>query len=310
MKKFAYDFEKELVALEEKIAELETLEKLTPEQERILAELKSIYPKVFAETYSNLTPWQKVQLARHPNRPTAIFYVKRLFSNFESLNRPYDPALACGLAEFNGIRVAIAFVEKGSNLRERQLHRFGMPGPEGYERFCQLIEVAESLRIPIITLVDTPGAYPGVEAEEKGQAAAIAKSIERMLFATVPTVAVIIGEGGSGGAIALSAADRIYIMENAYYSVISPEGCASILFRDEKMAPVAASLLKLTAQDLLSFGLVHGIIPEPLGSAARDPEKAADLLGEVLQKSLAELLTVDTDTLLKARNKFFLEMRF
>lgn len=310
MKKFVLDFERDLVALEEKIAELESRDKLSPDEQRTLFELKKIYEKVFQETFSNLTPWQRVQLARHPNRPTASFYVKKLFNGFEEINRPVDPALICGLANFKGQRVALAFVEKGGTARERQQHRFGMPGPEGYAKFLQLIEVAESLRIPVITLIDTPGAYPGIEAEERGQAAAISRSIEAMLFARIPTVAVIIGEGGSGGAMALAAADRIYIMENAYYSVISPEGCSSILFRNEKQAPLAAALLKLTAADLVSLGLVHGIIPEPPGSAARDPDSAAEVLAETLKKALEELLELETEALLAARHSFFLEMRF
>lgn len=310
MKKSALDFEKELVVLEEKIAELENRNNLSPDEQKTLAELKEAHRKLFQQTYSNLTPWQKVQLARHPNRPTASFYVKKLFTELEEINRPLDPALICGLANFKGQKIALAFVEKGSTVREKQEHRFGMPGPEGYAKFCQLIEVAESLRLPVITLIDTPGAYPGIEAEEKGQAAAIAASIETMLFARVPTIAVIIGEGGSGGAMALAAADRIYVMENAYYSVISPEGCSSILFRDEKQAPLAATLLKLTAENLASLGLIHGIIPEPPGSAARDPDSAAEMLAGTLQKTLEELLAMEVDALLSARHSFFLEMRF
>lgn len=312
MRRFAYEFEAELVNIEIEIEQLERKEELTKREKEHLENLRKAHKEIFKRTYENLTPWQKVQLARHPYRPTASFYISRLFSDFQPINSdrryPDDPSIVCGFAKYKNIEVVVAAVEKGADSRERQRRRFGMPLPEGYYKFIRALDIAESLKMPVITFVDTPGAYPGIEAEERGQALAIARAIKKMLFVKVPTVSIIIGEGGSGGAIALACANRIYILENAYYSVISPEGCASILFHDEKMAPAAAAILKLTAEDLLNLGLVHGIVKEPFGSAYRNPEQAAKNVDSVLEASLAELVGKNIDFLIEERIRFFMNM--
>lgn len=312
MKRFAYDFENELVNLEEEIRRLEGKDNLSPEEREHLKCLKEKLPELFSQTYGNLTPWQRVLLARHPYRPTSLFYLKRLFKEFKELKNlsglPDDPAIICGFGYFKGLKVGVAAVEKGSDTRERQVRRFGMPLPEGYYKFIRFLETAESLQLPVITLVDTPGAFPGIEAEERGQALAIARSIQKMLSVKTRTVSVIIGEGGSGGAIALATADRVFVFENAYYSVISPEGCASILFHDEKYAPEAASALKLTAEDLYELGLIHGVIKEPEGSAYRDPNTAAKLLEEALLTALNELNKLDLERVISERFNFYLNL--
>lgn len=313
MKRFAYDFERELVELESEIEKIQKKPSLTEEEERYLEELRKTREEIFKKTYSNLTPWQRVQLARHPQRPTTSFFIGRIFSRFTPINSdgrfPDDPAVICGIATYKGLEIAVAGIEKGSDSRERQRRRFGMPLPEGYYKFIRLLETAESLNLPVVTFVDTPGAFPGIEAEERGQALAIAKSIRKMLFVEVPTVSFIIGEGGSGGAIAMACADRIFVLENAYYSIISPEGCASILFRDEKLAPSAAAMLKLTARELKELGLIHGVVEEPYGSAARDPEKTSENIDSILSSVLQELTKKDVGQLLAERHSFFLDLK-
>lgn len=312
MKRFAFDFENELINIESEIDRLKSLKQLSKEDSQKLEELEKIYPEVYRKTYSNLTPWNRVQLARHPYRPTSLFYIKRLFKQLQEIKAdrryPDDLSIVCFIGEYKGRKVAIAGIEKGADSRERQKRRFGMPLPEGYYKFIRLLEVAERLRLPVVTFVDTPGAYPGIEAEEKGQALAIARSIRKMLFVKVPTVSFVIGEGGSGGAIALACADRIFVLENAYYSVISPEGCASILFHDEKKAPLAAELLRLTADDLLRLKLIHGIVKEPLGSAYRNPEETLRNVDETLESALQEIASKDIEELLKERHQFFLNI--
>ncbi|MCX7831962.1 MAG: acetyl-CoA carboxylase carboxyltransferase subunit alpha [Actinobacteria bacterium] len=312
MKRFAFDFENELINLESEIDRLKSIKQLSKEDSRKLEELEKIYSEVYRKTYSNLTPWNRVQLARHPYRPTSLFYINRLFKGLQEIKAdrryPDDLSLVCFIGEYKGKKTAIAGIEKGADSRERQKRRFGMPLPEGYYKFIRLLEIAEQLKIPVITFVDTPGAYPGIEAEEKGQALAIARSIQKMLFVKVPTVSFVIGEGGSGGAIALACADRIYVLENAYYSVISPEGCASILFHDEKRAPEAAELLKLTADDLFKLKLIHGIVKEPLGSAYRHPEETLRNIDKTLENALQEISSKDVEQLLKERHQFFINI--
>jgi acetyl-CoA carboxylase carboxyl transferase subunit alpha len=313
LKRFAYDFEQKLLNLELEIARLKEKKDLGEAEIFKLKELECEYEKLFIETYSKLTPWQKVLLARHPYRPTATFYIKELFKDFREIKGdrrlPDDPAVICGFGSFEGMEVAVAAIEKGADTKEKQKRRFGMPLPEGYYKFIRLIRLAEKLDRPIVTLVDTPGAYPGLEAEERGQALAIASSIKEMIYARVPTISVIIGEGGSGGALAMASADRVFVFENAYYSVISPEGCASILFHSEKEAPKAAEILRLTADDLLSLGLIHGVIKEPLGSAYRNPEEAAENLRMTIHSSLRELVEIPKDELLKRRIEFYLKIK-
>lgn len=313
LKRFAYDFEQKLLNLELEIAKLREKEANSEGEILKLKELESEYEKLFKETYSNLTPWQRVLLARHPYRPTASFYIKKLFKDFKEINGdrrlPDDPAIICGFGIFEDMEVAVGAIEKGADTKEKQRRRFGMPLPEGYYKFIRLIKLAERFDRPIITLVDTPGAYPGLEAEERGQALAIAFAIKEMINAKVPTLSVIIGEGGSGGALAMATADRVFVFENAYYSVISPEGCASIIFHTEKEAPKAAEILKLTAEDLLSLGLIHGIVKEPLGSAYRNPEEAAENLRNTIKSSLCELVKIPKDELLKKRKEFYLKVK-
>ncbi len=311
MKKFAYDFERELVFVESEIEKLQSSESADERSRKKLEELLKKREELFYQTYSDLDPWKRVLLARHPYRPGPSYYLKKLFSEFYEINSdgrfPQDPAVICGFAFFRGREVAVAAIDKGSDLKERQRKRFGMPLPEGYYKFIRLLKIAERRQLPVVTLVDTPGAYPGMEAEERGQAFAIANSIKEMLFVKTPTVAFITGEGGSGGALAMAVADRIYVFENAYYSVISPEGCASILFHDEKRASDAARVLKLTAEELFSLGLIHGIVREPFGSAYRNPEAAVKSLADTLENALDELDKMNIEQIVYERHEFFLK---
>jgi acetyl-CoA carboxylase carboxyl transferase subunit alpha len=262
------------------------------------------------QTYGKLTAWQKCQVGRHADRPHTLDYVSRLIDDFTPLagDRKFaeDAAMIGGLGRFRGYTVVVLGQEKGATTESRLRHNFGMPRPEGYRKAERLMRLAERFRVPVLTFVDTPGAYPGVDAEARGQAEAIARCIETCLSLKVPLISVIIGEGGSGGAIALAAGDRVLILEHAIYSVISPEGCASILWRNGDNAQAAAEALKLTAQDLLRFGVVDAIVPEPLGGAHRDPAAAIDVTGEAIWSALAELLGRDSETIIAGRRQRFL----
>ena len=244
--------------------------------------------------YANLTPWQKVQISRHPARPYTLDYIKRLCPDFMELSgdRRFsdDKAIIGGPATFNGRKVMVIGTQKGRDMKDNVYRNFGWPQPEGYRKALRLMRLANQAQIPVLTFVDTPGAYPGVGSEERHSAAAIAVNLREMFNLTVPVISVIIGEGGSGGAIGLGVGNRILIMENAYYSVITPEGCAAILWKDRKFAPQSADALKLTAAKLYELGIADGIVPEPLGGAHTDHDEAARLLGEVLQKNLDEVL--------------------
>lgn len=307
------DFEKPIAELEGKIEELRRLPE-TPGVD-IAEEIETLGQKVeklLAATYAKLTPWQKTLVARHPARPHARHFLARLITDFLPLagDRAFadDRAILAGLGRFRGRAVAVIGTEKGDDTESRVAHNFGMSRPEGYRKARRILELAGRFGLPVLTFVDTPGAYPGIDAEARGQAEAIARSIEACLEAPVPIVATIIGEGGSGGAIALAAADRVLMLEHAIYSVISPEGCASILWRDAAQAAMAAEALKLTASDLQELGLIDTIVPEPLGGAHRNPEAAIDATGEAIAAALAELAGRDGAALVAARAEKFLEM--
>ena len=256
--------------------------------------------------------WQRVELARHPQRPYALDYIALLFENFEEIHgdRSFgdDPALLCGLARFHGEPVMIIGQQKGRDTKERVLRNFGQPKPEGYRKALRAMQLAAKFRRPIFTLVDTQGAYPGVDAEARGQAEAIARNLREMARLPVPLIVTVTGEGGSGGALAIAVGDKINMLENSFYSVISPEGCASIMWRDASKKELAAEALKITAEDLLALGLIDEIVPEPDGGAHRDYKKMADTLEEVWTRSLAELRSHSPKELLDRRYEKFRRM--
>ena len=256
--------------------------------------------------------WERVQLARHPKRPHALDYIQRIFTNFEELHgdRAYadDHAIVAGPAWFEDRPVMIVGQQKGRDTKQKLFRNFGMPKPEGYRKSLRLMELAAKFSRPVITLLDTMGAYPGIDAEERGQAEAIAQNLREMSRLPVPVIAVVLGEGGSGGALALGVANRIYMMENSVYSVISPESCAAILYRDASRAPRAAAALKLTAKDLRDFGVIDGIVAEPGGGAQAEPEQAAESLRNTLREALGELCGLDSRTLIDQRYEKFRHM--
>ena len=277
-----------------------------------IAKLEAKSDKLLRDTFARLTPWQKTQVARHPERPHFKDYVAGLFDEFVPLagDRAFadDQAILGGFAQFRGRRVMVLGHEKGDDTATRLRHNFGMGKPEGYRKAIRLVQLADRFGLPVVTLVDTSGAFPGIQAEERGQAEAIARSTEACLALGVPMVASIVGEGGSGGAVALAAANRVLMFEHAVYSVISPEGCASILWRTADKAPEAAEAMKVTAQDLRSLGVIDGIVPEPLGGAHRAPVEAIASLGDAIAQSLEELAGLDRDALRRGRRDKFLAM--
>ena len=307
------DFEKPIAELEGKIEELRHL---TSSSEINIAEevskLQGKIDKLLVQAYSKLTPWQKTQVARHHDRPHALEYVTALIDDFTPLagDRQFaeDSAVIGGLGRFKGNSVVVLGNEKGSGTEGRLKHNFGMARPEGYRKAQRLMMLADRFTLPVITLIDTPGAYPGVDAEARGQAEAIARSIETCVGLRVPIVSVIIGEGGSGGAMALAAANTILMQEHAIYSVISPEGCASILWRDSEKNEDAANALKLTADDLLELGVIDKIISEPIGGAHRNKQAAIATVGTTIEDALAELSGIDGSILKTRRREKFLEM--
>jgi len=307
------DFEKPIAELEGKIEELRRMSE--PEGINIAEEvsrLSAVADRQLRATYARLTPWQKTQVARHPDRPKASDYIAGLITGFLPLagDRAFadDAAVLGGMGRFRGRAVMVLGTEKGSDTDSRVQHNFGMARPEGYRKARRLIELAGRFGLPVLSFVDTSGAFPGIEAEERGQAEAIARSIEACLDAPVPLVATIIGEGGSGGAIALAAGDSVLMLEHAIYSVISPEGCASILWRDAAQAPAAAEALRLTSEDLHRLKLVDTVIPEPLGGAQRDAAATVQAVGEAVAQALAPLAELDGPTLKARRREKFLEM--
>lgn len=307
------EFEKPVAALEARIAELrDTAQGGDIDISSEIRRLENKSAELLASTYRALTPWQKTQVARHPARPHFKDYLEKIFSDFMPLggDRLYgeDQAIIGGFAKLEGRRVMVIGHEKGNDTQSRIRHNFGMGKPEGYRKAIRLMEMASRFGLPVVTLVDTSGAFPGVEAEERGQAEAIARSIEACLALGVPMVASIVGEGGSGGAVALASAERVLMFEHAVYSVISPEGCASILWRTAEKAADAAEAMKVTAQDLLALGVIDRIVREPVGGAHRDPTAACATLGKAITEELDALAGKSADELRNLRAERFLRI--
>jgi acetyl-CoA carboxylase carboxyl transferase subunit alpha len=307
------DFEKPVAELESKIEELRHLS--NSGDINIAEEVTRLQTKVdrlLRQTYTNLTAWQKVQIARHPDRPKFLDYLSGMIEDFIPLagDRLFaeDHAIVGGIGTLSGHTVMLIGQQKGNDTESRIKHNFGMAKPEGYRKANRLMKLAEKFKIPVITFVDTAGAYPGIEAEERGQAEAIASCIETCLKIKVPLISIVIGEGGSGGAIAIAAANTIFMLEHSIYSVISPEGCASILWRSSTKAAEAAEAQRLTAQDLLKLGVIDEIIPEPMGGAHRQPQAALANIKIALVKSLTSLMKVEGNKLLHMRREKFLSM--
>lgn len=305
------DFEKPVAQLDRRIADLRSAAEADDvDISAELAKLEAKSAELLGSTYAALTPWQKTQVARHPARPHFRDYVEKAFEDFVPLggDRTYgdDQAIMGGLAKLGGRKVVLIGHEKGHDTESRIRHNFGMGKPEGYRKAIRLMELAGRFGLPVVTLVDTSGAFPGIEAEERGQAEAIARSTEACLALPVPMVAVIVGEGGSGGAVALASAERVLMMEHAVYSVISPEGCASILWRTAEKAPEAAEAMKVTAQHLERLGVIDRIVPEPVGGAHRDPAAAAKALGEAIGEELDALVGLPPEALRRLREERFL----
>jgi acetyl-CoA carboxylase carboxyl transferase subunit alpha len=303
---YLLEFEKPLRELEK---QLDTLHQQSLENNIDMSgELAAIEEKIETtrkDIYTNLTPWQRVQVARHPKRPYALDYITSLFTDFQELHgdRQFndDRALFGGTAFFDGRPVMVIAQQKGRDAKENILRNYGMPQPEGYRKALRLMKLAEKFRLPIITFVDTMGAYPGVESEARHVSEAIAVNLREMAMLKTPSISVVVGEGGSGGALGIAVTDRVLVFENAYYSVISPEGCAAILWKDRAHAPKAAEALKLNASSLKELGVIDEVIPEPLGGAHYDPAKAAAALKQALQKHLHELVDLDEEKLVDLR---------
>lgn len=308
------EFEKPLAEIEGKAAELRALARSTPEMdvEKEAQGLDRKAEQLLGELYKTLTPWRKCQVARHPDRPRCKDYIDTLFQEFTPLagdrNFADDAAIMGGLARFRDRPVVVIGQEKGSDTKSRIERNFGMARPEGYRKAIRLMDLAHRFKLPVITLVDTPGAYPGKGAEERGQAEAIARSTQKCLEIGVPVISVVIGEGGSGGAVALATADRVLMLEHSVYSVISPEGCASILWKDAEKMREAAEALRLTAQDLLKLGVIDAIIPEPRGGAQRDRAGTIASVGKALAAQLELMEKHSPEKLVKGRRRKFLDM--
>ena len=306
------DFEKPVAEIEAKLEELRALQ--TGESAAAIGEeigrLEAKAAQTLKDLYAKLTPWQKTQVARHPERPHCLDYVARLITDFVPLagDRKFgdDEAIVGGFGRFRGESICVIGHEKGATTESRLKHNFGMARPEGYRKAVRLMQMADRFGIPVLSLVDTAGAYPGIGAEERGQAEAIARSTEACLELGVPNVAVIIGEGGSGGAIAIATANRVLMLEHSFYSVISPEGAASILWRDTAKAQEAATCMKITAQDLARFGVIDRIVTEPIGGAHRDPPATIAAAGEAIAEALDELKDLDREAVRQQRREKFL----
>jgi acetyl-CoA carboxylase carboxyl transferase subunit alpha len=304
------DFERPIVELERKIEELRSFtsdKKIDLNSE--IKKLEEKLGKLKKDIYANLSPWQRVQIARHPQRPYTLDYINAIMSDFLEIHGDRffadDLALIGGIAKIDKTKILVMGHQKGRDIKENLKRNFGCAHPEGYRKAFRLMQLAQKFNLPIVVFIDTPGAYPGIGAEERGQAQAIAFNLREMVKIAVPIVIIIIGEGGSGGALGIGIGDKICILENAYYSVISPEGCASILWRSSAKAPEAAKALKLTAPDLLNMGIVDEIIPEPLGGAHRDPARTAASIKEAILKHLGELVDISKANLLKSRYEKF-----
>lgn len=305
-----FDFEKPILELQTKIAELKEFSEANKID--MSSEIDSLEEKLKerkGEVYQNLTPWQRIQIARHPARPYTLDYISRIMDEFKELHgdRRFadDKAIVAGMAKLDGQNVMVIGHQKGRDVKERTYRRFGMPNPEGYRKALRIMKMAERFNVPIITFVDTPGAYPGVGAEERGQAEAIAVNLEEMSLLKVPVIVVVIGEGGSGGALGIGVGNRVLILEYAYYSVISPEGCAAILWKSGAEAPRAADALKLTGKDLLKLGVVDDIIPEPAGGAHNDTEAMAKTLKATLLNELKRFKSMSPEDIVTSRYEKF-----
>jgi acetyl-CoA carboxylase carboxyl transferase subunit alpha len=307
------EFEKPIAELESKISELRHLPNSGDVDiaEEVMR-LQDKVQKLLRATYAKLTPWQRVLVARHAERPHAQRYIDRLITDYTPLagDRAFgeDAAVVGGLGRLDGRSIVVLGQEKGDDTESRLKHNFGMARPEGYRKAQRLMQLADRFKLPVLTLVDTPGAYPGMDAEARGQAEAIARSIDTCLEIGVPLISVVIGEGGSGGALAIASADRVYMLENSVYSVITPEGCASILWRSNANAEEAAEAMKMTATDLKKLEVIDEVIPEPMGGAHRAPDEAIDAVGKVITQAMGELSELDPDTLRRQRQDKFLAM--
>jgi acetyl-CoA carboxylase carboxyl transferase subunit alpha len=313
MATYTLDFERPLLELERQIEELKKVADaaagdLAPQIRALEDQLADLR----AEIYKNLTPMQRVQVARHPRRPYALDYLRTVFTDFVELHGDRlfrdDPAIVGGWARLEGETVMVIGHQKGRDTKENLKRNFGMAHPEGYRKALRLMKLAEKFGAPVVTLVDTPGAYPGLGAEERGQAEAIARNLIEMAALKTPTITAVIGEGGSGGALAIGLADRVIMFENSVYAVISPEGCAAILWKDSTQRERAAEALKLTAEDLLKLGVIDEIIPEPPGGAHSDPDAAGQALGEALRRQLRALRKIRVEKLLKRREEKYLSL--
>lgn len=314
-KRHILDFEQPIVALEEKIAELKQLAIVqnVPADDEV-NRLTEKADRLRNEVFSKLTAWEQVQLARHPLRPYTLDYVNAFASEFVELHgdRTFsdDPAIVAGFMTINDLRVMMIGQQKGRDTRENIRRNFGMPNPEGYRKANRLMRMAAKFKLPVVTLIDTPGAYPGLGAEERGQAQAIAENLKLMATLPVPIVSVVIGEGGSGGALALGVSDRILMLQHAVYSVITPEGCAAILWKDQSKVKEAADALKLTAKHLMDLGIIDRIIPEPPGGAHRDPAATAESLGRAIYEEVKYLQLQNTRALLERRLQKYMNMGY
>ena len=304
------DFERPLYDIEKRLEELRKLLHTRPDLADEIRELEARAERIRQKIYANLTPWQIVQVARHADRPHALDVVQGMATDFLELHgdRYYgdDPAIVAGLIQVEDQRWVVVGEEKGRDVKERVHRNFGMPNPEGYRKAERMFRLADKFGLPIVTLIDTPGAFPGIEAEERGQSRAIATAIQTMLEVRVPIVAVVIGEGGSGGALAIGVGNRVLMLEYAIYSVISPEGCAAILWKDGAQAPKAAEVLRLTSRDLHRLGVVDEVIPEPPGGAHRNPEEAIQRVKEAVLRHLADLQNLSPEEVLAHRRQRFL----
>lgn len=312
--KHALEFEKPILKLREELEEAQAKHASKPSTKLAekMADLSARLETLQRETHANLTPWQRVQISRHLNRPYTLDYVKHAFDDFTELHGDRhigdDNAMPAGFATIGGRRVVLVGHQKGRDTKENLLRNFGSAHPEGYRKALRLMRLAEKFGLPIVTLIDTPGAFPGIGAEERNIAEAIAFNLREMMLLKTPVVAIVIGEGGSGGALGIGIADRVLMMENAYYSVISPEGCAAILWKHREHAPEAAQALKLSAPDLLRLGVIDQVIPEPLGGAHNDHEAAAASLKSAILAALDDLAALSTEAMLNARYAKFRQL--
>jgi acetyl-CoA carboxylase carboxyl transferase subunit alpha len=304
-------FEEPILRIRRRIEELSAMD-LEPARQTEIAELQQKLTKVSDEIYSNLTPWQKTLVARHAQRPYTLDFINMLIDDWGEIagDRKFgdDPAIVAGFGRFRGIGVCVIGHQKGRNTKEKIFRNFGQPRPEGFRKALRVMKLAEKFKLPILTFIDTQGAYPGLGAEERGQAEAIAVNLREMAALQVPVIVTVIGEGGSGGALALGVGDRVIMLEHAVYSVISPEGCAAILWKNSAAAPDAASAMKITAQDLKKFGIIDEIVPEPSGGAHSDPTAAAEMLAPSIERAVRELQKLKTPQLLDERYKKFRKM--